>query len=61
MVKRIGIAVWWIGTIWAVAFVAVGLLLSTEPAMCIGMGAIGLIPAWTLSFILAGSFLRPPK
>lgn len=69
MLKRIALVVWWLGAI-SLGFGAIGFfasLIAMEPnhkgdtaLLALGTGAFCGACCWTLTFILAGSFLRPP-
>jgi len=69
MLKRIALVIWWIGTLWigggVVAFF--GNLFSTASdraataVLTLAVCAIVGVCFWTVTFILGGTFRRPPK
>lgn len=66
---RLGQALWWIGAIIGGAFALIGaFMLVTEKndggvvgAMMLGTALAVVAPCWTLAFVLAGSFWKPPR
>lgn len=70
MLKRIALVAWWLGAISGIA-AGVVMLGETAEASPIGpvsgalmipmMVAICSLPWWALSYVLGGSFWRPPK
>jgi hypothetical protein len=68
MLKRIALVIWWLGmiSIGAGALGFFGCLVTTgshageNALMALVSGAFFGLCCWTLTFILAGSFLRPP-
>lgn len=69
MLRRIGIVAWWCGALGIVA--AVILIIAAvvngqqdfRELLVVGAVVIGCvtIPAWIISYVVAGSFWRPPK
>lgn len=62
MLKRIGLVAWWFGALIGIVGAASGLLASGDRIPIIGVSLLfGTLPAWVLSFVLAGSFWKPPR
>lgn len=68
MVRRIAIVVWWVGALWFAAgmlgavlalFLADGNIIANAFAILVLCSLVG-VASWTISYILAGSFRRPP-
>lgn len=69
MVKRFAVVLWWVGALWFVgaavgfpvgfATAQPGNQLSTALTISGALAFCGVV-CWTLAFILAGTFRRPP-
>lgn len=72
MIARLAVVLWWCGA----AFIAAGVALlcglffqavvhhrpvGAEDVLVVVSPAFIAIPFWTLCYVLAGSFIRPPK
>jgi hypothetical protein len=69
MKTRLGIVFWWIGALWLGAWAVGGLAGAIYAernalvafASCLAAGVFGAALAWSLCFIVAGSFWRAPR
>ena len=73
MIRRLAAVAWWIGTLFGIAGIGMGAaVVITCGETChggkefggwffSGLGIVALVLLWALSFVLAGSFLRPPR
>ena len=69
MIRRFAAAIWWLGTLFGILMlIFTGMAAVAEPELQkLGavtyaiIGVLGTGCAWTLAFVLSGSFLRPPR
>lgn len=65
MIKRLATVIWWLGAMAGITglttFVLIANKGSGEGGPFLGACAFLMAVAWCLSFVLAGSFWRPPK
>lgn len=66
---RLGLVAWWFGALGAAAcLLGAGAVLfsdGSDKATAVGLMALGAagfaVPSWAVSFVLAGSFWKPPR
>jgi hypothetical protein len=61
VVRRVALVVWWLGALCLVVGFAGMFVAERNHWLMLAMGAMFTIPCWAVAFILAGSFLKPPK
>ena len=67
MLQRLATVIWWFGALLLAGFIATAFFFMAIPEVAWQGGVFGLIGivcavlCWSLTFILAGSFWRPPR